>query len=156
MNRSVCGVCLALALLGAPGLARQPEKDKLFDRKTVAQWAEDLSSKDVETRLLAAIALSKAKAAAAPAVKELTAAAQDRDDRVSLYCVRTLGQLGRSGRTAVPTLVRILTGAAANRSRNAALALGQIGKDSVEPLLKALTDESPRARALAAFALGLI
>src|SRR5262245_7546002 len=132
MNRSVCGVCLAVALLGAPGQARQPEKDKLFTRKTVAQWAEDLSSKDLETRLLAALALSKGKAAAAPAVKELTAAAQDSDDRVSLYCMRALGQLGSAGRPAVPTLVRILRGASANRSRNAALALGQIGKDSVK------------------------
>jgi HEAT repeat protein len=170
MRAFFCLLGCAILLLAIVAAAHSQDKDKgdkeekTFNGKTISEWARDLGSDDVGSRRTAAIVLRKAEASAHPAIKALTKALQDSDDTVRFHCIQALGNIGTSARSAVPELIKVLTGQDRTKTeqdpnilRAAAGALGKMGKDAVGPLTKVLReDESAAVRRLAATGLALI
>jgi HEAT repeat protein len=167
----------SITALGATGdssndaivAARLSQDKSLFVRKSAAYalgrlkspessaaLREALHDKELEVRGAAAVALGEYGEPAD--VAALTAALSDTVPFVQEQAARALGRFGRASTSAVPLLIKLLSGTGPHGLRlHAAVALGQIGERSALPALRSAShDRDPYLSKAAMQAIRLI
>ena len=116
---------------------------KLKSQESSSALRAALHDKDPEVRSAVVVALGEYGDPAD--IEALTSALSDTASFVQEQAARALGRFGRSSASAVPTLIRLLSGNGPHGVRlHAAIALGQIGERSALPALMAASrDRDP-------------
>lgn len=163
----IIGIVVFLILLGAGyGLVVSNLSGPKVQGKRVAQWTDELASRDQAVR-------DKAKSSIESNAKEFLPAfvammkAKDSEERqkwatilnveyppsyaLRLGAVRGFTVLGPAAAPAIPDLLPLL--AVQDAGLDTAAAFGAIGKDAVQPLIGKLSDSDKQVRAMAAAAL---
>lgn len=133
------------------------------DAPAIEKLAQQLASRDRDTRREAAYQLNQLGAAARPALPALITALEDQDKQVWSDAIGAVTALGPDAKDAIPALIESLNDNTARGGRErdrrqmmmrSAVALARIGPAAVPPLIEALRSHEASVRAGAARALG--
>lgn len=152
------GFVLALSALAAVGSAQEATVDATYEGRTIAEWRDDLTSKEVKTRQAAAYALWSLGPDAANAASELVAAISDVDPYVRTTSAKALDRLTDDAkRNTMDAVTALLSSDREEVRREAATYMWRIGPlaaEIVPALATALASDDADVRANVAGALG--